>query len=213
MGAMSHAHPFGGSTPLELPEFDAPPADPGHLMVTWFGRAEQLGAREHLAVSLGTVDAEGSPSNRMVLLKRVDAAGVTFTTTSTSRKGRDLAVNPRGAMSAYWRETQQQLRLEGTLRRLSEEESDALFAVRPIPSQAAAIASRQSEPLAEPDDLLARAAELAASAIPLPRPATWYGYRLEPDMIEFWHGGVHRLHRRLLYEFDGGRWTHRRLQP
>ncbi|MCW4386378.1 pyridoxamine 5'-phosphate oxidase [Salinibacterium sp. SYSU T00001] len=205
--------PAPGEPDLTLPEFDLPPLDPGPLLLEWFERAERLGIPEYLAAALATTDASGSPSNRMVLLKRVDAGGVTFTTTSTSRKGRELAARPRGAMSIYWRETQQQLRLEGAVRRLSVEESDALFAVRPIASQASAIASRQSEPLDDPTDLVVRAAELAASATPLPRPEGWFGYRLEPDVIEFWHGTAHRLHRRLRYARSDDGWSHERLQP
>ncbi len=213
IATMNYPQTLSGDGGLELPEFDSPPRDPGALLVTWFSRAEQLGAREHLAVALATADADGRPSNRMVLLKRVDAAGVTFTTTATSRKGRELAGQPWGAMTAYWRETIQQVRLAGPARRLSEEESDALFAARPIPSQASAIASHQGEPLDDPAALVERASALAASPEVLPRPEYWYGYRLEPEVVEFWHGTVHRLHRRLLYERNGDAWTHRRLQP
>lgn len=210
---MSYPETLSGVIELALPEFDSPPAEPGALLLEWFTRAEQLGVREHLVVALATTDPAGSPSNRMVLLKHVDADGVVFTTTSTSRKGRELEANPRAAMSGYWRETLQQVRLEGMLRRLGEAESDALFASRAIASQASAIASRQSEPLDDPADLVARAAALASSAEPLPRPAAWYGYRLDPDVIEFWHGTVHRLHRRLRYDLIDGSWHHQRLNP
>jgi pyridoxamine-phosphate oxidase len=212
---MSIPPPPSGEFDLALPEFDAPPADPGALMLEWYTRAERLGIPDHLVVALATSDATGAPSNRMVLLKHVDAGGVVFTTTSTSRKGRELEANPRAATTAYWRETQQQIRLEGTMLRLSEAESDARFARRPIMSQASAIASHQGEPLDDPAALVERAAALAASAVPLPRPAAWFAYRLEPDVIEFWHGTAHRLHRRLRYERvgEGGAWRHQRLNP
>lgn len=204
-----------GTAPLDLPEFDAPPLDPLPLMHHWFATAERLGVAEHLAVAFATAGADGTPTNRMVLLKVLEPAAVVFTTTGGSRKGRDLAANPVGAISAYWRETRQQLRLSGPVERLGDAESDALFAVRPIASQASAIVSRQGESLDDPATLRADADRLAASTTPLPRPADWHGYRLTPDRIEFWHGTMDRLHRRLLYvrDGDGAGWSHTRLHP
>lgn len=210
---MKYPQTLTGTTRLELPEFDAPPADPIDLMLAWFETAERLGVVESRSVALATADGAGIPSNRMVLLKVLDRSGLVFTTSDGSRKGRDLAVNPVGAMSAYWRETRQQVRISGRIGRLSDAESDALFAVRPIPSQAAAIVSRQSEPLDDPAKLRADADTLAESTTPLPRPAGWHGYRLVPDSVEFWHGTVDRMHRRLLYERAGDGWTHHRLNP
>lgn len=210
---MTYPQVFTSNVQLELPEFDAPPADPLPLMHDWFTTAERLGAVEPLAVAFATASADGIPSNRMVLLKVLEPEAVVFTTTDGSRKGQDLAVNPLGAISAYWHETRQQLRLSGRVERLSDSESDALFAVRPIPSQAAAIVSRQSEPLDDPAKLRADADKLAESTTPLPRPEGWHGYRLVPDRIEFWHGTMDRMHRRLLYVRDGDGWSHCRLNP
>ena len=136
-----------------------------------------------------------------------------FAGSHESRKGRDLAVNPRAAGTLYWRETLQQITVEGPVEKLSEAESDALFAERPQAGQATAIASHQGEALANPAALREAADSVAHRAEPLRRPSRWGGYRLDPDLIEFWHGSPDRLHRRLLYVRTDGVWSHRRLQP
>jgi pyridoxamine 5'-phosphate oxidase len=206
------AETLSGDPALDLPEFEAPPADPLQLLERWLRIADERGVREPRALALATADGEGRPSNRILLLKQVVPALV-FATSYESRKGRDLAVNPRAAGTLYWRETLQQVVVEGPVRRLSEAESDALFAARPQDARATTAASRQGEPLEDPEALRAAADEIAATASPPRRPSTWGGYRLDPDLIEFWHGSPDRLHRRLLYVKADGRWTHRRLQP
>jgi len=203
---------LSGDAELDLPEFDAPPPDPLELLERWLESARAQGAREPQALSLATADAEGRPSVRVVLLKQVGSS-LLFTTDSRSRKGRELAARPWAAGTLYWRETLQQVTLEGPVRRLSEAESGALFAARPRAAQAASIASDQGEPLDDPERLQTRAAELAAGDAPLSRPPHWSGYELVPEQIEFWHGDADRLHRRLLYERSGEGWTPRRLNP
>lgn len=203
---------LSGEIELELPEFDDPPADPLGLLARWVERAWEHGVREPQALALATASSEGRPSVRIVLLKAVEPALV-FAFPSHSRKARELEENPWAAGTLYWRETTQQVVVEGPVRRMSEAESDALFAERPRIAQAATIASRQGEALEAPAGLRAEAEQIAADAAPLTRPDGWHGHRLAPERIEFWHGSSDRLHRRLLYVKSGESWTQRRLQP
>ncbi len=202
-----------GELELDLPEFDRPPADPLPLLVAWAERVERLGVIEPYNIALATVDGEGDITNRFVLAKSFDLDGVTFATNSSSLKGRQLADNPRAAVVVYWRETRQQLRLTGSVELLPDAESDAIWADRPVQSQAASAASTQSADLGDDAAYRAEAARLGAPGTPLPRPADWNGYRLRPDSIEFWHGGADRMHRRLRYDRTASGWTHRRLYP
>lgn len=202
---------LSGEIELELPEFDDPPPDPLKLLGRWVEQAWEHGVREPQALALATASAEGKPSVRIVLLKAVDPVLV-FAFPGHSRKARELEANPWAAGTLYWRETTQQVVVEGPVRRMSEAESDALFAERPSSGQAAAIASRQGEPLDDPQALRTRAAELADGG-ELIRPPGWSGYELAPRQIEFWHGSRDRLHRRLLYVRSDSGWSHQRLQP
>jgi pyridoxamine 5'-phosphate oxidase len=201
---------LSGDPTLELPEFDSPPADPLPLLERWLRTADEKGVREPRALALATADGEGRPSVRILLLKQL-APTLIFAGSYESRKGRDLAANPRAAGTLYWRETLQQITIEGPVERLSEEESDALFAERPASGRATTVASEQGAKLADPDELQQKAAELSGEK--LRRPPNWGGFRLDPDLIEFWHGSPTRLHRRLLYIKGEGGWSHRRLQP
>ncbi len=201
---------LSGDPTLELPEFEHPPADPLALLERWLQDADARGVREPRALALSTADAEGRPSSRILLLKQATPFLV-FSGSYESRKGRELAANPRAAGTLYWRETLQQVTVEGPVRRLSAEESDALFAARPAAAQASAVVSTQGEPLEDAAELR-RAVEATGKGEPL-RPSRWGGWRLDPDLVEFWHGSPDRLHRRLLYVKDGGNWEAQRLQP
>ena len=203
---------LSGDSSLELPEFGAPPADPLPLLERWLQVADEQGVREPRALALATADDRGRPSTRIVLLKQV-APAVVFAFSSASRKGRDLAVNPRAAGTLYWRETLQQIVFEGPVEKLTEAESDALFAERPPAARAATAASRQGQALDDPASLGRKAADLVREEEAVRRPRDWSGYRLDPDVIEFWHGSTDRLHRRLLYVKQDSAWTHERLQP
>lgn len=203
---------LSGDASLELPEFESPPADPLPLLERWLQVADERGVREPRALALATADERGRPSTRIVLLKQI-APAVVFAFSSASRKGRELAVNPRAAGTLYWRETLQQIVFEGPVEKLSEAESDALFAERPLAARAATAASRQGQALDDPARLREKAAGLAGNEGEVRRPEDWSGYRLDPDVIEFWHGSTDRLHRRLLYVKQGGAWTRQRLQP
>jgi dihydrophenazinedicarboxylate synthase len=203
---------LSGDIDLVLPEFDEPPADPHKLLARWLQGARDLGVREPQALALATAGPDGRPSSRVVLLKEVEPSLV-FTSHHQSRKGRDLSSVPWAAGTLYWRETMQQVGVEGPVEQMSGEESDALFAARPRAAQAATIASRQSEQLDDPEALREKMAKIAAGDEPLGRPADWGGYRMTPERIEFWHGSPDRLHRRLLYTKAGAAWAHRRIQP
>ena len=203
---------LSGDPGLELPEFDSPPAEPLPLLERWLRGADERGVREPRALALATADATGRPSNRIVLLKQASPA-IVFAFSADSRKGRELAANPRAAGTLYWRETLQQVVFEGPVERMSAEESDRLFAERPVAGQASAVASSQGEVLDDPGRLRREAAELTGKDEVLRRPEAWGGYRLDPDLVEFWHGSPDRLHRRLLYVRRDGGWSHQRLQP
>ncbi|MEU1818381.1 phenazine biosynthesis FMN-dependent oxidase PhzG [Streptomyces roseifaciens] len=207
---------LSGDASLHLGEFDAPPADPMALLREWLDEALRREVREPFAAVLATADEEGRPSTRVLLVKDLDDRGLVFTSFKGSRKGRDLAARPAASMTFYWRETLQQISLSGTVEELTAEESDGLFAGRPLAAQATTAVSRQSRPLDDEAELRARARALVESGGPVPRPTEWTGYRLVPETVEFWYGSPDRLHRRLAYERPDQQaqtWTHRRLQP
>jgi pyridoxamine 5'-phosphate oxidase len=201
-----------GDIALDLPEFDSPPDDPLGLLSRWLGEARENGVREPWALALATADADGRPSSRIVLLKEVEPALI-FTSHYGSRKGRDLVASPWVSGTLYWRETLQQVVIDGLAEQATAAESDALFAERPRAAQAATIASEQSEELRDPEALRKATEMILSSKAPLSRPPGWGGYRIAPERIEFWHGRPDRLHRRLLYAKAEAGWTHRRIQP
>ena len=192
---------LSGDPNLELPEFDAPPDEPLPLLECWLQSADARGVREPRALALATADAAGRPSSRIVLLKQASPS-IVFAFSADSR---DLATNPRAAGTLYWRETLQQVVIEGPVERMSAAESDRLFAERPPSGQATTVASHQGEELDDPERLRREADALVQGDEPLRRPEDWGGYRLDPYLIEFWHGSPDRLHRRLLYTKTDGR--------
>lgn len=188
--------------------------DPIEQFRAWFDEAEKTAPLAE-AMTLATVDAEGAPDARMVLLKGFGPDGFRFHTNYGSAKGRQLDAVGRAALILYWRELDRQVRIRGTVRRLSDDDSDAYFATRPRDSQLAAWASPQSESIADRDELERRLAEVEERfADEVPRPEFWGGFILEPEVIEFWQGGVGRLHDRFRYSLDaGGGWKLERLAP
>ena len=166
-------------------------------------------------VTLATVDAQGQPSARMVLLRGADARGFSFFTNYNSRKGRELTENPQAALCFYWGTLDEQIRIEGRVVRADAEESDAYFAGRPRGSQLGAWASDQSQvlPTRETLEEAYREIERRFDGHGVPRPDFWGGFRLVPDRVEFWYGRPDRLHDRVLYTRDGERWRIDRLYP
>jgi pyridoxamine 5'-phosphate oxidase len=189
-------------------------ADPLEQFRGWYSEAEAAGVRAPHALALATASADGAPSVRMVLLKGADERGFAFYTGYVSRKAADLEANPRAAALFYWDPLGRQVRIEGTVERVSAEESDQYFATRPRGAQLAAAASRQTAVLAARSDLDALFAELEREhPDEVPRPEHWGGYRLLPETYEFWQHRENRLHDRLRYRRDGNAWVVERLSP
>jgi len=186
--------------------------NPVALFHEWFEEARAAGVEVPEAMTVATADADGRPSARMLLLKSADERGFTFFTGYESRKGRELAENPRAALVFYWRPLGRQVRIEGTVRRLSAEESDAYWTTRPPRSRAAAAASRQSEPIAGRNQLEAEFERLLPGD-DVPRPERWGGYLLEPDAIELWQHRDDRLHERVRFTRAREGWTSELLAP
>lgn len=190
--------------------------DPFKLFRRWFDEAIASGSRLPDAMTLATATKEGKPSARMVLLKQVDEQGFVFYTNYNSRKARELDQNPYAALVSYWVGLDRQVRVEGTVERVSSAESDEYFRTRPRESQLGAIASPQSDVIENREFLEQRFRDFEEMyrERTVARPAHWGGYRLKPELIEFWQNRSGRLHDRILYERGAdGSWTIKRLAP
>jgi pyridoxamine 5'-phosphate oxidase len=189
--------------------------DPLEQFEHWFAEAKRAGVEVPEAMTLATADAEGAPSARMVLLKGAGEDGFVFYTGYGSRKSEELEQNPRAALVFYWRPFGRQVRVEGSVERVSEAESAGYFATRPRGSQLAAWASHQSQPLESREELERRYAELEREYEDrdVPLPPHWGGYCLHPEAIEFWEHRENRLHDRIRYTRAREGWKVERLSP
>ncbi|MHA6760938.1 phenazine biosynthesis FMN-dependent oxidase PhzG [Streptacidiphilus sp. PAMC 29251] len=207
---------LSGKVDLPFPEYDQPPSEPLQLVRSWLSEARDIGVREPAALALATADSRGRASNRVVAITEVTDLGLVFTSHSCSQKGRELAATGWASGLLYWRETGQQIILSGPVVLLPDTESDALWSARAIPLHAMSTVTQQSEPLgglADVEALRARARSLELTGAPQPRPEFFVGYRLQPDVVEFWSASSDRLHRRLRYDRDAPEWRTSRLQP
>jgi len=190
-------------------------AEPIGLFRQWFAEARTREPALAEAMSLATATADGKPSLRLVLLKEADERGFVFYTNAESRKGEEIAANPSAALCFHWKSLRRQVRVEGALEAVTPAEADAYWATRPRESQVAGWASQQSRTLPSRAHLQARVAEFDArfSGKPVPRPPQWTGFRLVPQLIEFWHDVPNRLHDRLVFHASSGGWRTERLYP
>jgi pyridoxamine 5'-phosphate oxidase len=189
--------------------------EPQAQFQTWLADALKHDLTEPTAMTLATVGPDGRPACRPVLIKACDERGVVWYTNYASRKGRELAANPFAALQFHWAELERVVRIEGKVEKVSEAESDAYFASRPLDHRIGAWASPQSEPIGGRYVIVARVAEFGLRfGLHPPRPPHWGGYRLKPDYWEFWQGRSSRLHDRIAYRLQpDGAWSKLRLAP
>ncbi len=191
--------------------------DPFAVFDAWLAAAGETEINDPEAMALATVDQDGLPDNRMVLLKGRDERGFVFYTNFESAKARELMGTPKAALLFHWKSVRRQVRVRGAVEPVTAEEADAYFATRSRGAQVGAHASAQSSPLASRAELVARAEALEAQfgEAEVPRPVHWSGFRVTPREIEFWQDGEYRLHDRVLFQRDvtGGVWKRTRLNP
>lgn len=191
------------------------PAEPFTLFERWYAAARTEPRHDPSAMTLATVGAGGQPAARIVLLKAHDAHGFVFYTNYQSRKGRELDARPQAALTFWWPWLERQVRIEGRVEKSETADANAYFASRPRPSQIGAWASQQSATLPTREELETRAREFNEKFAnqPVPRPPHWGGYRVIPELIEFWHDRDGRLHDRIIYRQAADQWRIERLNP
>ena len=188
---------------------------PIDIFTEWFEEAKKIGLKEPSAATVSTATKNGTPSSRILLLKDFDERGFCFFSNLTSRKGKEIHENPKASVCFFWDELLKQVRIDGTVERVSEKEADNYFAQRERGSQIGAWASKQSCVMENPGDLSNRVEEIAKqfSGGVIPRPPFWSGFRVVPSEIEFWTAGEFRLNTRILYSKVNGVWEEGRLYP
>ncbi len=202
-----------GNPNLVVSNFDNPPQNPLKLLELWLYEADRLGVSEPKGLVLSTVNTSNQPSSRVVLLKEVDDIGIIFASCGTSQKGKDLSLNPFAAGTLWWRETIQQINLQGFVVKLSEEISQEIFKERTRNAQAIAAVSQQSSPMNDEMALRTKQLQLINQKDFISKPDDWHAYHLTIQSIEFWHGSEDRFHKRLRYDRVNNTWQHQKLQP
>ncbi len=188
--------------------------DPFRQFTKWFGDAVETGVPEPDAMFLATVNKEGKPSGRVVLLKEFSEKGFVFFTNYNSRKGSDISVNPLVALVFHWKELERQVRITGRATKVNRSESDRYFSSRPLGSRVSAIVSPQSMIIPGKEMLEQKMEQIISSGeMDVKRPEHWGGYRIKPDSFEFWQGREHRLHDRFRFCRFRGKWKIERLAP
>ncbi|UFS76521.1 pyridoxamine 5'-phosphate oxidase [Tardiphaga sp. 37S4] len=210
--------PIKDSTPLTSGDFTAA-AEPFALFSEWFTEAKASEPNDPNAMALATVDADGLPDVRMVLMKGYDTDGFVFYSHIASQKGQELAANPKAALLFHWKSLRRQVRIRGPVTRVTEAEADEYFATRPKQAQIGAWASKQSQPLESRFAFEQAIAKEGAKHLigSVPRPPGWSGWRITPQRFEFWHDRPYRLHDRIEFRRDTAApdtsWTKVRLYP
>lgn len=192
------------------------PTNPIDLLRAWLEAAGKAGLTDPSAMTISTLSREGTPSSRIVLLKKLEKGRLTFFTGAASKKSKELEEHPLVAAHFYWAELERQVRISGQADRVSDKVADSYFSTRPRESQLAAWASPQSEAIPGRNFLEERFEHFRQKfegEKTIPRPAHWTGFYITPGQIEFWQGGAHRLHDRILYRKDHGKWSRTRLAP
>lgn len=202
-----------GNPDLTDPGFTSPPENPFDLFKKWLSDADRLRVPEPCALTLSTVNAAGAPSSRVVLMKSLDETGITFGTSSFSKKVKDIDVNPFVAGTLWWQKTMQQINVKGTASKMDASFSDEMFLQRTREAQAVAALSYQSDSLMDEAGLRSQIEKRIASNLLIKRPDTWHAYHITVTSIEFWHGSQDRFHKRLRYDFMDENWTHEFLHP
>ena len=189
--------------------------DPFAQFSAWMHEALKSEVIEPTAMTVSTVDGDGRPSSRVVLLKRFDHDGFVFFTNYESKKARDLSSNPNISLHFFWPDLERQITIDGTVAKTSREESERYFTSRPLESRIGAWASKQSSVLAKREELEKRVTDIREqfAGQEIPCPPFWGGFRVTPDRFEFWQGRQNRLHDRICYEVKGGGWSIVRLSP
>jgi len=190
-------------------------ANPVKQFRLWFKEAERAGVKEPNTMTLATVSQQGQPTIRIMLMKEITDQGLVFYTNFRSRKGREMEELPKAALNFYWQDLERQVRFDGTVTKVPDDESDEYFHTRPRGSQLGAWVSEQSESIPSRDYLEAqlKVYETRYKEHDIPRPTHWGGYLLTPVRVEFWQGGPHRLHDRIQYSLNNEHWDLQRLAP
>lgn len=194
-------------------EADGVDPDPLKQLTLWLTEAERADCEEHSAMVLSTVGTDGQPSSRVVLLKFLTEEGLVFFTNYSSRKGQEISLNPKVSACFFWPSLERQVRVEGKVSKTDVRISDQYFSSRPYESRVSAVISPQSDEIPDRIFLETRRKHLLDLGEPLLRPDHWGGYLLNPSYFEFWQGGPHRLHDRIVYRPHSGAWRPVRLAP